>query len=215
MRQEKLEQIIDMIPIMKNMVDEDMAVSVWDTEGTVLYFNKAETFQLHFEVGYKHEDKNDKIFEAMSTGKTLHNILPKEVFGVPIEGNLVPVFDDGKVVGCIACVFSTEKKHELKKKNEFIKEIHESVENLEKSVNGVYGVVESIKGNTSSIKMLALNASIEAARAGEYGRGFTIVAHEMGKLSQMSSESVAGINETLNEISKSIKEVKESINKID
>ena len=215
MRQEKLEQIIDMIPIMKNMVDEDMAVSVWDTEGTVLYFNKAETFQLHLEVGYKHPDKNDKIFEAMSTGKTIHNILPKEVFGVSIEGNLVPVFDDGKVVGCIVCVFSVEKKHELKKQNEVIKEIYSSVENLEKSVNGVYGVVESIKGNTSSIKMLALNASIEAARAGEYGRGFTIVAHEMGKLSQMSSESVAGINETLNEISKSIKEVKESINKID
>ena len=215
MRQEKLEQIIDMIPIMKNMVDEDMAISVWDTEGTVLYFNKAETFQLHFEVGYKHEDKNDKIFEAMSTGKTLHNILPKEVFGVSIEGNLVPVFDDGKVVGCIVSVFSVEKKHELKKQNEVIKEIYSSVENLEKSVNGVYGVVEAIKGNTSSIKMLALNASIEAARAGEYGRGFTIVAHEMGKLSQMSSESVAGINETLNEISKSIKEVKESINKID
>ena len=76
------------------------------------------------------------------------------------------------------------------------------------------GVVESIKKNTSNIKMLALNASIEAARAGEYGRGFTIVAHEMGKLSQMSSESVAGINDTLNDISKSIKETTELINKI-
>ena len=52
------------------------------------------------------------------------------------------------------------------------------------------------------------------SRAGEYGRGFTIVAHEMGKLSQMSADAVSGVNETLNEISKSIKEVTESIGKI-
>lgn len=204
MRQEKLEQIIDMIPIMKNMVDEDMAISVWDTEGTVLYFNKAETFQLHLEVGYKHPDKNDKIFEAMSTGKTIHNILPKEVFGVSIEGNLVPVFDDGKVVGCIVSVFSVEKKHELKKQNEVIKEIYSSVENLEKSVNGVYGVVEAIKGNTSSIKMLALNASIEAARAGEAGKGFAVVATEIGQLAEQSSSTINDINVIVEEVNNSV-----------
>ena len=63
--------------------------------------------------------------------------------------------------------------------------------------------------------MLALNAAIEAARAGESGRGFTIVANEMGKLSQMSSESVTDINETLNAIIESIKDVTESVRKID
>ncbi|MDO5516647.1 MAG: methyl-accepting chemotaxis protein [Clostridium sp.] len=240
MRIEKLQQIKEMIPIMKSMVDEDMAISIWDREGTVLYFSKAETFPLHFDIGYKHKDKTDKMFQAMSTGKTVHNILPKEVFGMPIEGNLVPVFDEGKVVGCIACVFSVEKMAELENQTnemkhileeskhsvcdilkaavnttEYLKEVHSSVENLEKSVNGVFNVVDSIKGNTSKTKMLALNAAIEAARAGEYGRGFTIVANEMGKLSQMSAESVVAINETLNEMYRSINEVTKAINQID
>ncbi|MBQ3423116.1 MAG: hypothetical protein IJH34_16015 [Romboutsia sp.] len=44
MRQEKLDQIIEMIPIMKNMVDQEVAISIWDTDGTVLYFSKAESF---------------------------------------------------------------------------------------------------------------------------------------------------------------------------
>lgn len=238
--QKKLEKIKEMIPIMKSMVDEDLAISIWDREGTVVYFQKAETFPLHFDIGFRLEDKNDKIFQAMETGKTIHKSLPKEVFGVPIEGNLVPVFDEGKVIGCIACVYYSQKMAELEDKTNqmkhileeskdsicdilkaainsanYLKEIHEYMNNLETSVSGVYNVVDAIKGNTARTKMLALNAAIEAARAGESGRGFTIVANEMGKLSQMSTESVSDINETLNAIVESIKDVTEAVKKID
>lgn len=239
MRQEKLEQIIEMIPVMKNMVNEDMAISVWDRSGVVLYFSAAQSFPLHFDIGYKLADKNDKLFKAMEVGKTMHNVVPKEVFGVHIEANLVPVHDDGKVVGCIACALSLEKMHELEDKSNKLKntldeskdainnilnavisttnhlnEMHQYIDALEASVAGVYGVVESIKGNTSRTKMLALNASIEAARAGESGKGFKIVANEMGKLSQMSAESVVSINETLGDMKKSIDDVVKTINEI-
>ena len=88
------------------------------------------------------------------------------------------------------------------------------MDNLEKSISAVYDVVDSIKANTSRTKMLSLNASIEAARAGEYGKGFTIVANEMGKLAQMSAESVSGINDTLNEMNKSITDVTKAISKV-
>ena len=240
MREEKLQQIKEMIPLMKSIVDEDLAVSVWNREGTVIFFEKADNFPLNFDIGYKMEDKSDKIFEAMNTGKRIHNVLPKEVFGVPIEGNLVPIFDEGKVVGCIVAVYYSEKKAELEKKslemqhilgesrdlictvlndsvsvtNQF-KEINKYIANLEESINGIYSVIDSIKGNTSRTKMLALNAAIEAARAGESGKGFTIVASEMGKLSQMSAESVTHINNTLNSVVKSIDDVTNAIREID
>ena len=240
MRQEKLEQVIEMISLINNMSDEDMAISVWDREGIMLYFKKPETFSLHFERGFKLEDKNDKIFMAMETGKTKHNKLPKEVFGVAVEGNLVPIFDGKVVVGCIACVVSLEKIEQLENRTnvmesvldeskevineilkaaisttDYLKNIHEFMDNLESSVKGVYTVVDSIKMNTSRTRMLALKASIEAARAGESGKGFKIVASEMGALSQMSTESMNKINDTLNEMVKSIDDITNTIKQID
>ena len=239
MREEKLEQIKSAISLMKEIIDEDLAVSVWDVEGTMLYFNKAKTFPLHFEEGFQILDKNDPLFEAMRTRKVVHTVVPKERFGVNIEGNLVPVYDEGQVVGCIAGMYSLEKYSELEDENnkikntlleskdsineilnaainttENLKSANESMENLDKSISGIFNVVDSIKDNTSRTRMLSLNASIEAARAGDSGQGFKIVANEMGKLSQMSSESVNNINQTLNEMMKSIEDVKNSINQI-
>ncbi len=55
--------------------------------------------------------------------------------------------------------------------------------------------------------ILALNASIEAARAGEAGRGFNIVAGEMGKLSSMATEKYSAIIAKAGEIDQSLRNI--------
>lgn len=60
--------------------------------------------------------------------------------------------------------------------------------------------VKNIHDIADQTTLLSLNASIEAARAGEMGRGFTVVAEEIKKLSENSMESAKAIEELVSEI---------------
>jgi methyl-accepting chemotaxis protein len=53
--------------------------------------------------------------------------------------------------------------------------------------------IEMINAITTQTKILALNAAVEAARAGVHGRGFNVIAEEVKRLADNSSEAASEI----------------------
>ncbi|MCR5154502.1 MAG: methyl-accepting chemotaxis protein [Lachnospiraceae bacterium] len=67
-------------------------------------------------------------------------------------------------------------------------------------VEEIRSMTQGISGVATQTNLLSLNASIEAARAGEAGRGFAIVADEIGTLASNSAEMAANIQQVSDEV---------------
>lgn len=83
----------------------------------------------------------------------------------------------------------------------------ESLNNLSQ-INGMAAGILDISNQTN---ILSINASIEASRSGEAGKGFSVVAGEIGKLAVTAKDTAAHIRELCESSNESIEDVNQCV----
>lgn len=131
------------------------------------------------------ENSSDALNEMTTTIDELHQIAAKTNTN---SNNLVELAYSGKSA--------------LEKSNEQIEEIEKQAYKIEEMVS----LIDQIAEQTN---ILAMNAEIEASHAGEFGRGFSVVAEEIGKLADASSEGSREISTFVSGIISLIKSARE------
>ncbi len=84
----------------------------------------------------------------------------------------------------------------------------EGLDEYSKEISKLVSVVQEISEQTN---LIALNAAIEAARAGEHGQGFSVVANEVRKLADETSDSVTHITKIATRIQNEASTVAEAL----
>ena len=112
----------------------------------------------------------------------------------------------------------------------------EAMDAINKASGDIAKIIKAIDDIAFQTNLLAINAAVEAAHAGVHGRGFTVVAEQVGELSRRSKEAAENTTvliedsilrvsegmeianqtaETLDQIVTSISEISELVNEID
>ncbi|KOA20470.1 putative sensory transducer protein YfmS [Clostridium homopropionicum DSM 5847] len=220
---------------LKYFVEDDAAISIANTE-VFLKFYDGENVKLNKKDGDP-IPVGSVAYQTITSGKVVSSVIPPEVFGVPTKALGIPIKENGKVIGAISMAKSLEKQTTVSNlaKNlfdslsqissainefstsiqnmaQFNAMIQENVEKTRKEAENTDDILQFVGNIARQTNLLGLNAAIESSRAGEFGKGFSVVAQEIRKLSNSSNESINQINNILKNIQNSVIHISDKIN---
>ncbi len=235
LEREVFKKVLDFIPYIDFIFEGEASIAITD-KNYYIYINESRSFNVPLKVGDKIITPIQHVFRTKKAEVTK---VDKGFVGDECKSYIFPLMENGEVEGLLIILINLEKE---KKLTDIIKELTESIGQISegiKSVNlGVQDlasmntdllsktnettnkakdtdeIINIIQGISSQTNLLGLNASIEAARAGEYGKGFSVVAQEIRKLSITSKESIEKIANIIKEISGGINDIDVGLDKI-
>ncbi|MBX9444901.1 methyl-accepting chemotaxis protein [Dickeya chrysanthemi] len=97
-----------------------------------------------------------------------------------------------------------ETSHIAEQGEAMMSDVRNAMQNISGRSKEMTEVISLIENVAFQTHILSLNAAIEAARAGEMGKGFSVVAREVGTLASQSGQSAQNINALIHESDSSV-----------
>jgi len=173
----------------------DIQQLLWLSKGNIQMFNKiVESFHGIEANSQSNSASVEEITASINDFISNTEKLNENISMIEVEsGKSINLLDDNKEK--IRNVETFMKELSL-----VIKDASENNQNLKESSTEINKIVEYIKNISKETNLLSLNASIEAARAGDAGKGFSVVANEIAKLSKETDQAILEIERIVSSI---------------
>lgn len=228
---EKLQYLVELAPIIKELHATDVAITISDTEKVIHQLSSNE-FDAGYHVGRKLES-NEPMAVSMRYNRREVLLVPEEAYGVALRVIVTPVTDaNNRVIGSIAISTNRDNQSHLLRVAEqfastseeisasteeltssatnfttYMEKLAEAQQEMTKQVEDTAKILELINNVAKNTRILGFNAGIEAARSGEHGKGFSVVAKEITKLAEQSAGSVNEIRNLLEQLKSKVEQV--------
>ncbi|SFL96091.1 methyl-accepting chemotaxis protein [Pelosinus propionicus] len=217
-----LEHFLYVLPFLNELSVKDIGVGLTDREKYLLY-KPGKELDMNVSPGTLIKP-GSAVVQAMEEKRRIVVRGDKTLFGMPYIAVACPVFGkSGDVIGCAVISESAKLQdtikgmasslsdnitmlasttEEISAQSEeisvLISTLAEDSLNSQVQVKNTSQVIGMIKNVAAQTNLLGLNAAIEAARVGDLGRGFSVVAEEIRKLSTNSTASIKEIDTIIN-----------------
>lgn len=227
-----LQQFIEMAPYIPMFIEEPVSVAITNREAFI-YNQPCPELPVTCNLGEPFPEGNTPSIVVRSGEKIVREVSEK-VYGIPFKSYAIPLKENGRVVGCLMIAKSitviknskeaiTNLSDEIEQVTAAVNEIAEGVQTSSENNHEVYRLMGALLEETqkmnhiltainklsNSTKILGLNASIESARAGAAGRGFSVVAKEIERLSSSTTQSAKEIGDMLGSIEVQLNNISE------